>query len=119
MGARASIARKALAAGICASAIATLVLGAQGKVDYTGFWKGNCEDPFGVQIKPLRDGLYSISFCRVECSAPGAYRPNTRIENDPMYETLSPTRIRLRHPEGGYSAYVKCTSETTNPSSRF
>jgi hypothetical protein len=113
------MAGKVLVAAICASAIATLAFGApQGKLDYTGFWKGNCEDPFGVQIKPLRDGLYSISFCRVECTAPGAYRPNTRIENDPMYETLSPTKIRLRHPEGGYSTYVKCAS-ATNPSSQF
>ena len=39
-------------------------------------------------IKPVRDGLYSISFCKPnECSAPGVYRPNTTIENDPMYET--------------------------------
>ena len=106
--------RKALVvAALCASAIATLAFGAPAKVDYTGVWKGNCEDPFGVQIKPLRDGFYSISFCRVECTAPGVYRPNTRIENDPMYEILSPTKIRLRHPEGGYSTYVKCASETT------
>jgi hypothetical protein len=112
------MARKALVAGICASVIATLVCGAPAKVDYTGFWKGNCEDPFGVQIKPLRDGLYSISFCRFECSAPGVYRPNTRIEDDPMYEALSPTKIRLRHAEGGYSTYVKCASETSPPARR-
>ena len=112
------MARKALFAGICAGAIATLVFAGQAKVDYTGFWRGNCEDPFGVQIKPVRDGLYSISFCKPnECSAPGVYRPNTTIENDPMYETLSATKIRLRHPEGGYSTYVKCTSSTA-PSSR-
>jgi len=110
---------KALVAGICASAMATLVFAAQGKVDYTGFWKSNCEDPFGVQIKPLGDGLYSISFCKpAGCSAPGAYRPNTRIENDPMYEALSPTKIRLRHPEGGYTLYIKCTAGTS-PSPRY
>jgi hypothetical protein len=112
------MAGKALVAGICACAIATLVFAAPGKVDYTGFWKGNCENPFGVQIKPLRDGLYSISFCKHDaCSAPGVYRPNTRIENDPMYEPLSATKIRLRHPEGGYTTYVKCATET-NPSAR-
>jgi hypothetical protein len=110
------MAGKALVAGICA-AIAALAFGA-GKVDYTGLWKGNCEDPFGVQIKPLRDGLYSISFCKIDgCSAPGVYRPNTKIDNDPMYEPLSPTRIRLRHSEGGFTTYVKCAGET-NPSTR-
>jgi hypothetical protein len=108
-----STARKALFAGVCASAIAALAFGAPGKIDYAGFWKGNCEDPFGVQIKPLRDGLYSIAFCKLKlCSAPGVYRPNTTIENDPMYQPLSATRIRFRHPEGGYSTYVKCTSAT-------
>jgi hypothetical protein len=117
MGASASMARKALIAGICASAIATLAFGAEGKVDYTGSWKGNCEDPFGLQIKPLRNGLYSISFCKREFCSPKAYRPDTRIENDPLYEVLSPTKFRLKHSEGGYSTYVKCSSEA-KPSSR-
>jgi hypothetical protein len=116
MEARRSIARQALVAGLCAYAFAALAFGAQEKVDYTGFWKANCEDPFGVQIKPLRDGTYSVSFCKpAGCSAPGAYRPNTRIENDPMYEPLSATKIKLKYPEGGHSTYVKCTKET-NPS---
>ena len=71
-----------------------------------------------MRIEPLSGGLYSISFCKpTGCSAPGAYRPNTRIENDPIYEVLSATKIRLRHPEGGYSTYVKCTGPT-GPSSQ-
>jgi len=117
METRTSTARKALVIGICASAIATLVFGAQGKVDYTGFWKANCEDPIGLQINALRGGLYSISFCKNEFCSPGAYRPDTRIENDPQYEVLSATKIRLKHAEGGYSTYVRCTRETS-PSSR-
>ncbi len=111
------MARRALVAGMCAFTTAALAFGAQEKVDYTGFWKGNCEDPIGLLIKPSRNGLYSISFCKQTVCSPGPYRPDTRIENDPMYETLSPTRIRLKHPEGGHSTYVKCTSETS-PSSR-
>jgi hypothetical protein len=35
---------------------------AQG-TDYSGFWKSNCEDDQGVQIRRLRQGSYSISFC--------------------------------------------------------
>jgi hypothetical protein len=112
MGAGISIARKALAAGICASVAAGLVFGAQEKADYAGFWKGNCEDPMGLLSRPLRNGLYSISFCKSTVCSPGAYRPDTRIENDPHYEVLSATRIRLKHPEGGYTAYVKCSSDT-------
>jgi hypothetical protein len=114
MGTRVSTASKALAAGVCAAAIAGSVFGAQDKVDYSGSWKANCEDPVGLLIKPLRGGLYSISFCKSTVCAPGAYRPDTRIDNDPHYEVLSPTRIRLKHPEGGHTAYVKCSSET-NP----
>jgi len=75
--------KSSLVAGVFIFVTAALVF-AQGKANYTGFWKKNCEDPFGLQIKPLRDGLYSVSFCKAEyCSAPGAYLPNTRIDNDP------------------------------------
>ena len=102
---------------MCAFTTAALTFGAQEKVDYTGFWKVNCEDPVGLRIKPLRNRLYSISFCKQTVCSPGPYRPDTRIENDPMYETLSPTKIRLKHPEGGHSTYIRCTSETS-PSSR-
>ena len=112
MGHRVSLASRALLAGLCASAIATQVSAAQDKVDYSGSWKTNCEDPVGLLIRPLRNGLYSISFCKSTVCSPGAYRPDTRIENDPRYEVLSPTRLRLKHPEGGHTAYVKCSSET-------
>jgi hypothetical protein len=104
--------------GICALAIAGLAPGAAKAPDYAGLWKRNCVDEFALQVKPLRDGLYAVSFCNPDgCSAPGAYRPNTRIENDPMYEVLSATRIQVRYQEGGYSTYVKCASETS-PASR-
>ena len=100
--------------GICALAIAGLAPGGARAPDYAGFWKRNCADEFGLQIRPLRDGLYVVSFCNYGgCSAPGAYRPNTRIENDPMYDVLSATRIKVRHQEGGYSTYVKCASDTS------
>jgi hypothetical protein len=96
----------------CILAIAGLAPAAAKGPDYAGFWKRNCEDQLGLQIRPLREGLYAVSFCNHDgCSAPGAYRPNTRIDQDPMYEVLSPTRIRVRHQDGGYSAYVKCSSD--------
>jgi hypothetical protein len=111
MGNRVSITSKALVAGLCASAITTGVTGAD-KVDYSGSWKANCEDPVGLLIRPLRNGLYSISFCKSTVCSPGTYRPDTRIDNDTHYEVMSPTRIRVKHPEGGHTAYVKCSSET-------
>jgi hypothetical protein len=100
----------------CMLATASLACNAQGKVDYTGFWKKNCEDPFGLQIKPQRGGLYAIAFCKGNgCSAPGAYRPDTRIEHDPLYEVLAPTRLKVRDTDGGFSTYVKCSNDTAPP----
>jgi hypothetical protein len=84
---------------------------AQG-TDYSGFWKSNCDDDQGVQIRRLRPGTYSISFCKIGgCTAPGSYRPNSPIDGDPGYQVLGPTRIRLMHVEGGYTAYMKCSSD--------
>ena len=31
---------------------------------------------------------------------------------DPLYDVLSPTQIRVKLGDGGYSTYVKCTTET-------
>ena len=108
------MAKISFASTVCALALAGLAAGAPKASDYAGFWKRNCEDAFGLRIRPLRDGLYAVSFCNHDgCSAPGAYRPNTRIERDPMYDVLSATRIKLRHQEGGYSLYLKCTSDTS------
>ena len=93
--------------------LAPLALHAQGKVDFTGFWKKNCEDPFGLQIKAQRGGLYAIAFCKADyCSEPGKYRPDTSIDHDPMYEALGPAKLKVRDPEGSFSTYIKCTSNT-------
>jgi hypothetical protein len=95
--------------GICALAVACLAPAAAKGPDYGGSWKKNCEDDFGLQIKPVREGLYSVQFCKLErCSAPGAYRPNTRIESDRMYEVLTATRIKVWHKDGSYDTYLKC-----------
>jgi hypothetical protein len=100
---------------VCLAAMVLPALAA-GKADYTGFWKKNCEDPFGLQIKPQRGGLYAIAFCKGDgCTPAGAYRPDTTIENDPLYDILAATRIRVRDAEGTFSTYIKCTTETLPP----
>ena len=84
--------------------------------DYTGFWKRNCEDHVGLHIKRVRTGTYSISLCNPDgCTLPGKYRPNTAIDGDPGYDVVGPSRIRLKDADGGYAAYVKCTSDATPP----
>ena len=103
-----------LTALLCICALATAPLaGAAGKgPDYAGSWKKNCEDEFGLQITAPRDGTYSVLFCKSGfCSAPGAYRANTRIENDPMYDVLSAGRMKVRHQDGSYDTYVKCPGD--------
>ena len=82
--------------------------------DYSGFWKNKCEDAFGLQIKPAGSSLYSISFCGPGgCFEPGTYRPNTRIEGDPLYEIVSITEIRVKLRDGSLSKYLKCSNEPT------
>lgn len=81
--------------------------------NYTGFWKVNCQDAFGLQIKPVQDKLYSVSFCGPGgCFEPGTYRRNTTIDNDPDYEVVSPTKIKVKGQDGSFTAYVKCTNDT-------
>jgi len=90
---------------------------AQGKYDYSGVWKKNCEDEMGLQIRPLRDRQqYAVLFCKNDiCSQPGAYRPNSRIDGDPLYEVLNASTIKVRYPDGGFSVYRKCKALSGNP----
>ena len=90
---------------------------AQGKSDYAGVWKKNCEDEMGLHIRPLRDNKqYVVLFCKNGiCSEPGAYRPNTRIDGDPLYDVLNATTMKVRYPDGGFSLYRKCGALSGTP----
>ena len=60
--------------------------------DFTGFWKVNCSDAFGVQIKKQPGNLFSVSFCGPGgCLAPGAWTPNTTIIGDPKNRVINST----------------------------
>jgi len=81
--------------------------------DYSGFWKTDCGNAFGLQILPSEKHLYSVSFCGPGgCFQPGTYLPNTPIDGDPMYEVISNNEIRLKLKDGGSVAHYKCTSDT-------
>lgn len=98
---------------------AALAGAAHGAEEFTGFWKGNCSDAFGLQIKPVSEGLYSVSFCGPGgCFEPGTYRPNTSIRQDPMYEVVSSTEILVKRRDGTTGRYLKCATET-NPVLRY
>ena len=80
--------------------------------DFTGMWKGDCKENFGLQIKPVGDeGMYSVSFCGPGgCFEPGKYRPNTFITGDRSYHVASESEIEVRG-GGGFSTYHKCSSD--------
>jgi hypothetical protein len=80
---------------------------------YSGFWKTDCNNSFGLQIVRTKANLYSVSFCGPGgCAAPGTYLPNTSIDEDPMYEVISKSEIRLKLKGGGSVTHFKCTSNT-------
>lgn len=83
--------------------------------DYTGFWKGDRSDNFGVQIKPAENQLYSVSFCGpCGCFKPGEWTPNTRIEGDPKYKVISPVELGIKRTDNSdFFIYKKCASDPT------
>jgi len=85
---------------------------------YTGFWKSNCRDAFGLQIMPVNVKEYSVSFCGPGgCFEPGTYRPNTTLLNDPNYKIINSKEIHVLGRDG-WSVYLKCTTDT-HPKLRY
>lgn len=81
--------------------------------DYTGFWKPRCTDEFGVQIKRLPSGLYSLSFCGPGPTGAGScfagWKPDSAIEGDPNYKVVDEKTIELVG--GRNSRFVKCSDD--------
>ena len=91
-----------------------LAAGCSRPADFTGFWKVNCTDAFGVQIKNQPSNLFSVSFCGPGgCFPPGKWRPNTPIIGDAEYHVINPTTIEIGHGQG-WTRYTRCTTDT-NP----
>lgn len=82
------------------------------RVDFTGFWKENCEQVFGLQFKPTgKPGVYSVSMCgSAGCFDSGTHRPPTTVKGDPSYEVLSAEEILIRGENGIDTSYMKCKS---------
>jgi Zn-dependent protease with chaperone function len=87
--------------------------GKEQRIDFTGLWKEDCEQLYGLQFKPLeKQGVYSVSLCGpAGCLDPGTYRPNTTIQGDARYDVLHAEEILIRQPRGDFTSYVKCTGE--------
>ena len=85
------------------------------KADFTGFWKDHCADPYGFQIKPYKDGLYTVRFCGPGgCDDSPDAAVATPIDGDPGYEVVSAAEIREKQGATSYSVLHKCTTDT-NP----
>jgi Zn-dependent protease with chaperone function len=82
------------------------------RVDFTGFWKVNCEQLYGIQLKQAAEpGVYSVSLCGpAGCFDPGTHRPATTVQDDPAYEVLSREEILVHASRGHDTSYVKCAS---------
>lgn len=83
---------------------------------FTGLWKSNCEDYWGVQIKPAGEGLYAVTFCGLAgCMAPGAWMPNTRVVGDPLYEVHGSSKIGIKRNELEHFVYYRCNADPAWP----
>ncbi len=87
--------------------------GKEERIDFTGLWKEDCEQLYGLQFKPLeKRGAYSVSLCGpAGCLDPGTYRPNTTVQGDAAYDVLHAEEILIKNSRGDFASYVKCTSE--------
>jgi hypothetical protein len=91
-----------------------LVAACNRPADFTGFWKVNCSDAFGVQIKKQPGNTFSVSFCGPGgCFAPGEWKPNTPIIGDPKYRVINANTIELPFGQG-WNRYTRRTTDT-NP----
>jgi hypothetical protein len=80
--------------------------------DFTGFWKENCDDAFGLQIMPHgTEGKYSVVFCGPGgCGNPDS-EGDTFISKDRNYEVISENEIKTRGADR-WDTYRKCTKDT-------
>jgi hypothetical protein len=81
--------------------------------NFTGFWKEDCDEAFGLQIMPFgTDGKYSIVFCGPGgCGEPEHGGRITFITKDRDYEVISKDEIKERSGDG-WQVYHKCTKDT-------
>lgn len=80
--------------------------------NFTGFWKEDCEQAFGLQIMHHGpDGKYSIVFC----GPGGCGNPDegeiTFITKDPTFQVVSESEIKERS-ANGWDTYHRCTTDT-------
>ncbi len=80
--------------------------------DFTGFWKENCEEAFGLQIMHYGlHGEYTVTFCGPGGCGDPAEERLTFITKDSGYQVVSENEIRVPN-GGGWETYHKCMTDT-------
>jgi hypothetical protein len=81
--------------------------------NFTGFWKTECDNAFGLQIMPHgSDGKYSVVFCGPGgCGNPDSEGQKTFITKDSHYRVISENELKIQGGEG-WQTYHRCTKET-------
>ena len=81
--------------------------------DFTGFWKTDCENAFGLQVKRYgTDGKYSVFFCGPGgCGDPESEGRQTFITKDPHYAVVREDEFK-EQTGNGWETYHRCTKET-------
>jgi hypothetical protein len=92
------------------SANAAGTLKADPAFPFTGFWKTDCAQNFGLVVEPSgKANTYAVSFCGPGgCFRPGTYRPDTTILNDPSYKVVDDDTIDVLSKDG-FTRYARCT----------
>lgn len=81
--------------------------------DFTGFWKKDCDEPFGLQIKHHGDeGKYSIVFCGPGGCGDPAQSRLTFITGDKWFEVVSESELTQLGRSGDRDTYYRCTKDT-------
>ena len=81
---------------------------------FEGYWQTSCSHNSGILIMYAGGTEFSIQFCSGEgCSDPGKYKPNTSIINDPDYEIIDDTHMKIKD-HFGFRTYTLCQT-LSNP----
>ena len=80
--------------------------------DFTGFWKTDCANVFGLQIKHFgADGKYSIVFCGPGgCGDPADEGRKTFITKDPHFQVVSEDELKQQSADG-WETYHRCSKD--------
>lgn len=84
-----------------------------GTKDFTGFWKENCKDAFGLQIMHHgKEGKYSVVFCGPGGCGDQDEGRSTFITGDKHYQVISENEIKTHPSDTGWDTYYRCTTDT-------